>query len=175
MGTTFKMSKHLLSFLIVYLFVLIPFATIFKFVMRDPKCPAYHLPGSTSIADSAYQTYKVMFGHGEFYFDSTVDVKFTYLIYSMITILLMLNMVIAIMSTTASIAMQTPWKETLYMMEHLNEALESEFLHMLLLFPIMQRLHLKNLEKMPYCVVHTEPELKVYFEVEHSNMEKQNN
>ena len=73
-------------------------------------------------------TFKLTFGHGDMdmYYNST-PVILTYCIYVVIVGLLFMNLIIAIMSTTATEIMAEPWKSALWRVEWLEEATSLEY------------------------------------------------
>ena len=99
--TTKKMAKHLLQFAIVFIIVAMSFATIFYFVMRQETCPALKVEGFESLATSLFSTYQVALGYGEYKFTNNLNARIAYMSYTIMTIVLLLNLVIAVMTTTA--------------------------------------------------------------------------
>ena len=124
--TTKKMAKHLLQFAIVFIIVAMSFATIFYFVMRQEICPALKIEGFESLATSLFSTYQVALGYGEYKFTNNLNARIAYMSYTIMTILLLLNLVIAVMTTTAEELNQMPWREALCRLEQWDEILGVE-------------------------------------------------
>ena len=126
--TTFMMGTNLLHFSAVYCAVVFIFAIIFHILIEDPTCPLKKYDGFESIVSSMFSIFKLTFGHGEFdAYYTTEAVMLTYTLYTVIVGLLLMNLIIAIMSTTATDIMTEPWKETIWRNEWLDEALSVEF------------------------------------------------
>ena len=121
------MAVNLGASLIVYGFILVVFSLIFHLVMHDPACPAVNHEKFTTFGDSMFETYKLLYGHGDFHFEVNSNVKFAYVVYSIVTVLLLLNLIIAVMGTTAAVDMVTPWKNALQQQAYLEEALDADF------------------------------------------------
>ena len=134
--TTIKMGQHLSKFLVVYGFVFICVSFLFHVVMRDDKCKMRRLPQFATVPDSMFETFKLLLGHGDFYYNHNIPAKMLYLIYCIFCVLLLLNFIIAVMSSTADHIMRSPWKTILVVKEHLQETLSAESLLHCLLLPI---------------------------------------
>ena len=124
--TTKKMAKHLVQFAIVFVIVSLAFATIFHFVMRDKDCPALKMAGFTGLSESLFSTYQVALGQGEHEFTYNFNSKLAYTTYTVITVLLLLNLIIAVMTTTAQELNRLPWKHALCRFELWDEILGTE-------------------------------------------------
>jgi hypothetical protein len=124
--TTKKMAKHLLQFTIVFVIVSLSFATIFYFVMRQMECPALKVKGFETLTASLFSTYQVSLGYGEYDFTNNLNARIAYVSYTITTILLLMNLIIAVMTTTAEELNQMPWKEALCRLEQWDEILGVE-------------------------------------------------
>jgi uncharacterized integral membrane protein len=124
--TTKKMAKHLVQFALVFVIVSLAFATIFHFVMRDKDCPALKMPGFTGLSESLFSTYQVALGQGEHEFTYNFNSKLAYTTYTVITVLLLLNLIIAVMTTTAQELNRLPWRHALCRFELWDEILGTE-------------------------------------------------
>ncbi|NPA76251.1 MAG: hypothetical protein GXN93_00670 [Candidatus Diapherotrites archaeon] len=124
--TTKKMAKHLVQFAIVFVIVSLAFATIFHFVMREKNCPALKMAGFTGLSESLFSTYQVALGQGEHQFTYNFNSKLAYTTYTVITVLLLLNLIIAVMTTTAQQLNRLPWKHALCRFELWDEILGTE-------------------------------------------------
>ncbi|KAK2144495.1 hypothetical protein LSH36_751g01047 [Paralvinella palmiformis] len=124
--TTKKMAKHLVQFAIVFVIVSLAFATIFHFVMREKDCPALKMAGFTGLSESLFSTYQVALGQGEHEFTYNFNSKLAYTTYTVITVLLLLNLIIAVMTTTAQELNRLPWKHALCRFELWDEILGTE-------------------------------------------------
>ena len=124
--TTKKMAKHLVQFALVFVIVSLAFATIFHFVMRDKNCPALKMVGFTGLSESLFSTYQVALGQGEHEFTYNFNSKLAYTTYTVITVLLLLNLIIAVMTTTAQELNRLPWKHALCRFELWDEILGTE-------------------------------------------------
>ena len=137
--TTFIMGTNLIHFSAVYGAVVFIFSIIFHILIEDPECPVKKHDGFESISDSMFSIFKLTFGHGEFdAYYTTTPVMLTYTLYTIIVGLLLMNLIIAIMSTTAENIMTDPWKETTWRVEWLDEALSVEFTKCLVLRPFQR-------------------------------------
>ena len=127
-NTTFMMGTNLIHFSAVFGAVLFIFSILFHVLIDEPKCPIVKYAGFGSIVNSIFSTFKLTFGHGELSaFYVSTPVKMTYTLYVIIVGLLLMNLLIAIMSSTATEIMADPWKEALWRMEWLDEATSVEF------------------------------------------------
>ena len=121
--------------------------------------PTCEIQGIEDILSSMFETFKVTFGHGEFdaYHIST-PVMLTYSLFVIISGLLFMNLIIAIMSTTATEVMTNPWKDTLWRIEWLEEALSVEFTFSVLSLPFSRCCHcdFKSHKWAGYDVTHSD-------------------
>ena len=122
------MGTNLLHFSAVFGIVLLIFSALFHILIDDPKCPLEKMSEFVTLHDSIFATFKLTFAHGEMEpFFSSAPVKLTYVLYVIIVGLLLLNLIIAIMSTTATEIMTEPWREVLWKVEWLDEATSVEY------------------------------------------------
>lgn len=163
--TTFCMARHLAASLVVYSFVMFVFGLIFHLLIVDPECPAVRNPDFRTFADGVFQASKLMYGHGDFYFGLDITVKLAYVIYCVLTVLLLLNLTIAVMSTSAATNMVSPWKDALRRAELLEEALDSEFKMRIITRPWRWRYQKYTMAKIPAYVISKTPVRKIYFQV----------
>ena len=134
--TTFMMGTNLLHFSAVFGIVLLIFSTLFHILIDDPNCPLEKSEGFLSMQDSLFSTFKLTFAHGDMEpFFTSAPVQLTYVLYVIIVGLLLLNLIIAIMSTTATEIMAEPWKEVLWKVEWLDEATSAEYAMSVLTLP----------------------------------------
>ena len=140
--TTFMMGTNLMQFSVIYGIVLFIFSVIFHILIDDPNCPLKKYDGFGSILSSMFATFKLTFGHGDFdAYYTTTSVMLTYTIFVIMSGLLFMNLIIAIMSTTATSIMADPWKDTLWRMEWLDEALSVEYTLSVLTLPFSRCCH----------------------------------
>ena len=126
--TTFMMGNNLLHFSVVFTIVVFVFSAIFYMILTNTECPVEKLSGFQSLIASMFSTFQLTFGHGDItVFYSNIPAKVSYVMYIVIMGLLLMNLIIAIMSSTATDVMQEPWRETLWHMGWLEEALSAEF------------------------------------------------
>ena len=126
--TTFMMGTNLLHFSAVFGIVVLIFSVLFHILIDDPDCPLEKSNGFVTLFDSIFSTFQLTFGHGDMDpFFSSALVQLTYALYVIIVGLLLLNLIIAIMSTTATEIMVDPWKEVLWYVEWLDEATSVEY------------------------------------------------
>ena len=125
--TTFRMGTNLLHFSTIFGCVVVIFAVLFYILIDDPNCPVQNSVGFKTLGESIFSTFKLTFGHGDlepFFID--ISVKLAYVLYVVIVCLLLLNLIIAIMSTTATDIMAQPWRDCLWKVEWLDEATSTE-------------------------------------------------
>ena len=152
--TTFTMGTNLLHFSLVYAIVLFIFAVIFHILIHDTKCPLIKYNGFENIVSSMFETFKLTFGHGEFdAYSTSTSVMLTYTLFVIMSALLFMNLIIAIMSKTATDVMTNPWKDTLWRMEWLEEALSVEYTFSVLALPFSRCCHcsFKSLIELFHC------------------------
>ncbi len=97
--TSKKMSILLLEFGIVYGIITVMFALVFHFVMRDETCPANKREEFETIASSIFVVYTLSIGgdnNNVFVETSNVNAKMAYAAYTVISVVLLLNVIIAI-------------------------------------------------------------------------------
>ena len=127
--TSKKMGTHVLEFGIVYGFITVTFAVIFHFIMRDDQCPAKKMEGFESVAHSLFVVYTLSLGgdaDSVFVQTHNVNAKLAFAVYTVISIMLLLNLIIAVMTTTADDLNRPPWKEALCTVEVWDEILGVE-------------------------------------------------
>ncbi len=138
--TSKRMAIHLLQFSIVYGIITAIFALVFHFVMRDEECPVNKREEFQTITSSIFVVYTLSIGgdnNNVFVETSNVNAKMAYTAYTIITVVLLLNLIIAIMTTTAEAINQQPWKQALVSMEMWNEILGVEAVFLSLYSPIV--------------------------------------
>ena len=124
----FVTVSNLLHFSIVFGIVIFIFSIIFHILIQDPNCPIIKSSGFEDLLSSMFSTFKLTFGHGDLdAFFTTTPVKISYTLYIIICGLMLMNLIIAIMSSTATDIMAEPWKHTLWRMEWVDEALSAEY------------------------------------------------
>ena len=138
------------------------FSVLFHILIDDPNCPLEKATGFVTMADSLFSTFQLTFGHGDFDpYSSSPPVQLTYVLYVVIMGLLLLNLIIAIMSTTATDILQEPWKQVLWKIEWLDEATSAEYTFSLFTLPFRRCLKGRALffhEKAGYIVTKSEKE-----------------
>ena len=135
--TTKKMAKHLLQFALVFVIVSLAFGTIFHFVMRHPKCHALKVTGFETLASSLFSAYQISLGSGGFSFlENNINAKIAYIAYTITAMLLLLNLIIAVMTTTALELNQSPWRPALCLVESWDEYLGTEIVVLTITWPI---------------------------------------
>ncbi len=138
--TSKKMAIHLVQFGIVYGIITVIFAVVFHFVMRDCKCPAKKMEEFQSILSSIFVVYTLSIGGDDgntFVKTSSVNAKIVFAAYTIISVVLLLNLIIAIMTTTADAVRKQPWKQGLVSMEIWDEILGVEALFLTFSYPIV--------------------------------------
>lgn len=150
--TTFSMASSMIRFLVVYSFVLLGFSVIFHFTMRDPECPARRMPEFQSLTTTMFETFKLLLGHGDFHYDVNTNAKVAYVVYSVLCILLLLNLIIAVMSAIAEKIMAAPWRGALWEMEQLDASLATEAIVHILTYPFRGWLHVTWLKRCGFLV-----------------------
>ena len=126
--TMFMMGTDLMHFSVVFGMVLCIFSLLFHILSDDPDCPFTKFSEFANLTDSLYATFQLTFGHGAFdVYSTNMNVKLTYVLYVIIMGLLLMNLIIAIMSTTATNIMTDHWKKPLWLVEWLDEATSVEY------------------------------------------------
>ena len=134
--TTFVMGNNLLHFSAVFGIVLFIFSALFHILIDDPNCPLEKMTEFVTLQESIFATFKLTFAHKEMEpFFSSAPVKLTYVLYVIVVGLLLLNLIIAIMTTTAMHAMAEPWREVLWKVEWLDEATSVEYTFSIITLP----------------------------------------
>ncbi|KAK2153344.1 hypothetical protein LSH36_300g04081 [Paralvinella palmiformis] len=133
--TAKKMANTLLQFAVVFVIVLLAFGTIFYFIMRQPKCPAEKMDGFQSLASSLFSAYQTSLGYGSHHFSVHLNARLAYVAFTVIAVLLLLNLVIAVMTTTVEHMNQMPWKVMLISFELWDEILGIEAVFLALTSP----------------------------------------
>ena len=131
--TSFMMGSNFLHFSAVFCVVIFIFSMVFHMVIVNKECPVEKLDDFRNPIESLFSTFRLTFGHGElsaFYGHNTA--KVTYVMYTVVMGLLLMNLIIGVMSSTAAYVMQEPWRETLWHMEWLEEALSAEYTYTVL-------------------------------------------
>ncbi len=115
-----RMAGHLLDFVVVYSLVALAFSLTFHFVMRNPECPVKRSRGFQNLLDALFSAYRIALGQGDYSYSNT-NGKLVFLIYTVISVLLLLNLIIAVMSTTADSVSQEPRRQALCTIEYWDE------------------------------------------------------
>ena len=127
--TTFHMGTVMMHFSLVYAIILFTFSVVFHILIQKPVCPIQKLPGFSSLGESMFSTFKLIFGNSDdpeaFFINNSV--KLTYILYTITCGLLLVNLIIAIMSSLAQDVMATHRMKTFWKAEWLKEALSAEF------------------------------------------------
>ena len=126
--TTFMMAENLIHFSTVLGIVILIFAALFHILINNEECPMEKETGFQDMGTAMLSTFQLTFGHGNRgpFFQST-PVILTYCIYMIIVSLLLMNLIIAIMSSTATEIMAEPWKSKLWIVDWLDEATSLEY------------------------------------------------
>jgi hypothetical protein len=124
--TTKKMSKHLVEFGVIFTIVFFGFAAVFYMVMRDPDCPVDKMPEFATVSFSLYYTYSVIMAHVVPNFTQSVRSRIAYVACTIFSVIILLNLIIAVMTMTASDLVKRPWKMVLCRMELWREVLGTE-------------------------------------------------
>ncbi|NPA73041.1 MAG: hypothetical protein GXO35_09475 [Gammaproteobacteria bacterium] len=124
--TAKKMADHLAQFAVVFIIVLLAFGTIFYFIMRQTQCPAKKVSGFQSLSSSLFSAYQVSLSSGISHFSLGLNAKLAYVAFTVIATVLLLNLIIAVMTTTVEYMNQAPWKAMLNDFELWDEILGVE-------------------------------------------------
>ncbi len=138
--TSKKMALHLVQFGIVYGIITVIFAVVFYFVMREDDCPAKKRKEFQTILSSIFVVYTLSIGGDDdnvFVETNNITAKIVFMAYTVISVVLLLNLIIAIMTTTAEAVSQQPWKRGLLSMEIWDEVLGVEAVLLTLYSPIV--------------------------------------
>ncbi len=139
-----KMGSHCMEFGVVYGLVTVIFAVIFCFIMRDDACPAKKMEGFQSIGSCLFVVYTLSVGgdaNNAFLHSNSVNARLAFIVYTLISIMLLLNLIIAVMTTTADELNRPPWKKALCIMELWDEMLGVEALRLSLSTPVLAAIH----------------------------------
>ena len=161
---TKKLFPVLIRFMIMFTSVMVAVALVLKYAMRDSTCALQTKPKFQTFVDSLYETYKLTFLAGDFSFDLNSTSKFLYIFYSMYGVLLLLNLIIAIMGSEASLVMTDPWKKYIWRQEKLSYALLLEVGLNGALW--VSRSHRRVLKFLGYAFESNRNKLTVYIETE---------
>ncbi len=123
-----KLGRHLLDFAVVYVLVACLFALAFYFLMSDTTCPIDATYGFQNILNGLFSTYEIALGYGDYEFKVNGKVQVTFVAYTVVTVLLLFNIIIAVMSARADRLYQQPWKNALWRLEQWDEILGKEAL-----------------------------------------------
>jgi hypothetical protein len=134
--TAKKMAHHLMQFAVVFVIVLLAFGTIFYFIMRHPQCPAMKIDGFQTLMSSLFSTYQVSLGYGELDFSLHINAKVAYIAFTVMATMLLLNLIIAVMTTTVDDMNKSPWKEALNSFELWDDILGVEAAVLILTSPV---------------------------------------
>ena len=164
--TTYLMGTNLLHFTTIYAAVLFVFSIIFHFLMREPSCMAHKFHQFETLLESMFTTFQLGMGHGEVdVYSLSTPVKVTYILYTIICVLLLMNLIIAIMSTTATQIMTDPWKTAMWEMEWLKEALAAETTFQIMTAPLNRCLRPVLLKSVGFSVGKKKERGNVYIEL----------
>ena len=126
--STFMMGTNLLHFSAIFGIVVFIFCGVFHLVADKVSCPLVKEDGFETLTNSFLSTFQLAFGHGEQdVYSSSTSMSLSYVLYVVIVGLLLMNLIIAVMSSTATQIMVEPWKSALWQMEWLDEATSVEY------------------------------------------------
>ena len=123
--TTFKLTVDLLHFTVVYVIIIFFFASLFHFVTRSEDCPDYRDDENFYVHTSIFSTFALTFGHVDFSYQNNA-VKLAYVLFIVMSVILLLNLIIALMGTTASLITTQPWLPHLIKQAYVQEAIGLE-------------------------------------------------
>ena len=126
--STFMMGTNLLHFSVIFGTVVLIFSGVFHLVADKANCPLVKEDDFDEFPKSLLSTFMLAFGHGEHnVFKTSTSISLTYVLFVVIVSLLLMNLIIAVMSSTATRIMNEPWKNALWQMEWLDEAASVEY------------------------------------------------
>ena len=146
------------------------FAVIFYFVLVDEKCPAKQTEGNESIFNTFFHVYLAMLGQGDLEVSYNTMMKVVYGLYSLLSAVMLLNLIIAVMGTTADKVMVPPWREVLCSMDRLSVALYNEAMLQILCYPFRKWLTRWMMKSGALVEYNIEGKKKLYIEVEIDNI-----
>ena len=126
--STFMMGTNLLHFSVIFGTVVLIFSGVFHLVADKASCPLVKETEFEDFTKSLLSTFMLAFGHGDFgIYKNSTSITLSYVMYVVIVGLLLMNLIIAVMSSTATQIMMEPWKNALWQMEWLDEATSVEY------------------------------------------------
>lgn len=128
--TTFAMAADLFKFTIIYLLINVFFSYVIHIVSGSTDCPIFKEVNNNHYLDSMFFMFAVTFGHVDIEFTNAA-IKTIYIVYVIVSVVLLLNLIIAVMSSTATVVTTKPWRSQLSRQVLMSEALGIE--HWLLL------------------------------------------
>uniref|UniRef100_X1ZZA8 Ion transport domain-containing protein n=1 Tax=Capitella teleta TaxID=283909 RepID=X1ZZA8_CAPTE len=152
--TTFAMSKVLVQFSVVTLSLICVFAYLFSIFIRDPNCPS--LPLSSSLGLNVYDAYFLMLGMATGPKNESNATFLLVVMFTVASVLIILNLIIAVMSAVADNMMNYPWNEAVAQREVLVKSLESEAVTKTLLGPLGSKV-VRFLKRRAGFIVHGNP------------------
>lgn len=161
---TQRLLGCLCQFLFLYGTILLTAASLFHYVMREPECQLQTFPNYHSLPSSMFETFKLTFSAGDFVYGVNIESKILYMIFTVSGSLLMLNLIIAVMSSITDRLFTEPWQSCIWEQEHLREylGLESGVNILIWLF----RAHTAFLKRLGYVVKKHGQEQSVFIEIE---------
>ena len=134
--TTKKMTKNLIEFAIVFFIVFFGFVSVFYMVMRDSVCLVNKMPEFASIQNSLYWTFSTIVAHNVPNFTQSIKSEIAYVMCTIFTVIILLNLIIALMTMTATDMRARPWRMVMCRMELWQEILGTEARSLMVWAPV---------------------------------------
>ncbi|ELT90759.1 hypothetical protein CAPTEDRAFT_189709 [Capitella teleta] len=140
--TLFAMGTVLFQFGVVMMSLVVLFGYLFRLFIRDENCPSVSDDGYATLTESIYSAYFLMLGMGSEPGNTNFETILLVSVYTVATMIILLNFIIAVMSALATNMMKQPWKAAISKNETLVMAMETEALLKTVcwpFFPVVQR------------------------------------
>ena len=165
--TICKMMKIVLQFSGVYLLMLIAFADLFFFTVKNPDCPAALISPFNSYSSVLVSLFSLTLGDNKLPPLTTFELDILYVIYMVLTSIVMLSLLTGISGSVADRVMSRRLKFILPATEELEDALEAETMLLMFAYPFRKLVHRWRMEnaKEPYRVRRKEEHLNITVEI----------
>ena len=123
--TTFQLTVELFHFTVVYTVMIFLFGSLFYVLSRSDRCPDERDDNNFYFHQSLFSTFALAFGHIDFSFQN-IAIKMAYILFVFMSVVLLLNLIIALMGASASLITKEPFLPFLIRQAHFQEAIGLE-------------------------------------------------
>ena len=139
--TICKMTRIVLQFASIYIMIAAFYATLFLLVVADPDCPAMRVAPFDYYFTSLLAVFSLTLGNNQLPAINTIQLAVLYIIYVILTNIVLLSLVTGISGSIADRVMSRRLKCILPALEELEDVLEVETFLLVCTYPFRKLIH----------------------------------